>query len=107
LIDFQQLNLITNQSDPTAGLTKEQAAAFQDLRQELSNILGSEVQCPGDGNLDGVVDSRDLRYFNLFENKGSSWYDFSLPSTNGYDALTDENDRNYIVQNLGRTCQPR
>ena len=107
LIDFPRLNLITNQSDPTAGLTKEQAAAFQDLRQELFNILGSEVECPGDGNGDGVVDRRDLRYFNLFENKGSSWYDFNLPSTNGYDALTDQNDRNYIVQNLGRTCPPR
>jgi hypothetical protein len=107
LIDFPRLNLIKSQSDPTSGLTKEQAVAFQDLRQELSNILESEGQCPGDGNVDGVVDRHDLRNWKRFDDKGSSWYDFDLASTDGYDGLTDQNDRNYILQNLGRTCQPR
>jgi len=107
LIDFTQLDLITNPSAPTSGMTPEQAAAFLDLQRELTATLGSEAQCPGDGNGDGVVDQLDLANWDLFHKSGSSWYDFNLPSTNGYDALTNQADRNFIVQNLGRTCPPR
>src|SRR5207245_1522317 len=56
LIDFPRLNLITDPSNPTSGMTPEQAAAFLDLNRELSAILGSESECPGDGNADGIVD---------------------------------------------------
>ena len=107
LIDFTKLNFIKDQSDPTKGLTKEQTAAFLDLQRELFDVLGSESQCPGDGNNDGVVDQLDLNNWKLFHKSGSSWYDFNLASTNGYDALTNQADRDYILQNLGRTCGPR
>jgi len=106
-IDYVQLNLITDPSNPLNGLTKEQAAAFTDLRRELNDILGSESQCPGDGNVDGVVDNLDISNWNRFHKSGSSWYDFDLTSTNGYDGQTNQADLNYIMQNLGRTCPAR
>jgi hypothetical protein len=108
LIDFPKLNnLITSQSDPTSGLGPDEKAAFLALRQQLTTILSSEAQCPGDGNYDGVVDELDLANWDVFHKSGSSWYDFNLPSTNGYDGLTNEADREYIVQNLGTKCPPR
>jgi hypothetical protein len=88
-------------------MTKEQAAAFLDLKRELSDILGSEPECPGDGNLDGKVNELDIDYWQQFQNKGSSWYDFNLPITDGYDGLTNQFDLNFIKENLGRTCPPR
>jgi hypothetical protein len=107
LLDFTRLNLITDQNNPTSGLTPEQAVAFRDLNRELSEILNSEAACPGDGNVDGVVDWRDIANWARFRNKGSSWYDFDLPVTNGYDALTNDFDLKFILENLGRTCPPR
>jgi hypothetical protein len=61
LIDFPALNLITDPSNPTSGMTKKQATAFLDLKRELFDILDSESNCPGDGNLDGLVNRRDLK----------------------------------------------
>jgi arylsulfatase A-like enzyme len=107
LIDFPALNKITDPSDPTKGLTPDAAAEFNALSQELSDILNSEGQCPGDGNVDGVVNGLDVSNWARFHNKGSSWYDFDLPITNGYDAMTNKYDRDYILENLGRTCPPR
>jgi hypothetical protein len=107
LIDFPARNLITNQNDPTAGLTTLQAENYTALKMELDSILNSEAQCPGDGNIDGVVNERDTGWWTQFQDKGSSWYDFSLPSTNGYDGLTNQADLNYILDNFGRTCPPR
>jgi hypothetical protein len=107
LIDYAALDLITNQGDPTSGLTAEQAANFNDLRNQLNNILSSSPACPADGNSDGVVDQQDLDNWNLFHKSGSSWYDFNLPVTMGFDGLTNSYDQNYIFQNLGQTCAPR
>ncbi len=111
-IDYTQLNLIKDPSDPTKGLTPDEAAEFNALSEELSNILNSEGQCPGDGNVDGVVDGRDIANWALFHKSGSndessSWYDFNLPITDGYDGKTNQFDRQYILENLGRTCAPR
>jgi hypothetical protein len=107
LIDYPHLNLITNQANPTSGLTPEQADHFGKLSREMSDILNSEGQCPGDGNVDGVVNGLDVSNWARFHNKGSSWYDFDLPITNGYDGMTNKYDRDYILENLGRTCPPR
>ncbi len=107
LIDFMKLDLIKNPNDPTSGITKEQAANFIDLRRELMEILDSESKCPGDGNVDGVVNEQDVDSWDLFHKSGSSWYDFDLKATDHYDGKTNKYDLNYIIQNLGRTCEPR
>lgn len=107
LIDYPRLNLITDPNNPIQGMTEEEATAFLDLRRELFAILGSESQCPGDGNVDGVVDQLDVMNWKRFDNTGSSWYDFNLYVTNGYDGLTNQLDLDYISANLGRTCGPR
>ena len=87
-----------------------------DLKRELGDILNSEPQCPGDGNVDGVVDKLDLKNWTIFQRSrtidgssgpSSSWYDFNLPVTDGYDGVTNHYDRKYIQENLGRTCPAR
>ncbi|MBV8830831.1 MAG: sulfatase-like hydrolase/transferase [Acidobacteriaceae bacterium] len=101
LIDYDALDLITNQSNPTSGLTPEQAANFNDLLNRLNNILSSSPDCPADGNSDGIVNQVDLDNWNLFHKSGSSWYDFN------FDGKTDTTDQNTIFSNLGRTCAPK
>jgi hypothetical protein len=112
LIDFPKLNLITHPNDPTKGLTKQEAENYTALSMELNSILNSETQCPGDGNVDGMVDLKDIHNWTLFHKSGSSWYDF--PMTNGmfdpngvYDGVTDKGDLMVIQEHLGKTCPPR
>ncbi|MFL6352010.1 MAG: sulfatase-like hydrolase/transferase [Bryobacteraceae bacterium] len=108
LIDYPALNLITNQSNPTSGLTPLQAANFTALKNELDNVLDSSPECIGDGNADGVVNGKDISNWARFHKRGSSWYDFYPFSTTGlYDGLTDKRDLHVVLQNLGKTCPPR
>ena len=58
---------------------------------------------PGDGNLDGVVDQKDVaewEQFSRMNGGGSSWYDFDL------DGFTDTSDYQIIWSNLGKRCRP-
>jgi hypothetical protein len=105
LIDFPARNLIKNQSDPTSGLTAEQTANYNALNIELKSILNSEAQCPGDGNVDGIVNQQDIDNWTLFHKSGSSWYDF--PVNGIYDGLTNSQDLKIIQDHLGQTCPPR
>jgi hypothetical protein len=69
--------------------------AFQNLTSTLDKLLATNVPCTGDGNLDGVVDQKDIDQFNYWANvtgSNSSWYDFNL------DGLTNQNDVPYITQ---------
>ena len=106
-IDFVKTDLIKDHKP----LTKQEEAAFLTLKAELAKILNSEPACPGDGNSDGVVDSTDVDNWQMFDGKGSSWYDFLTfdPSTGmkAYDGQTDPGDLEVILQNFGRTCKPR
>lgn len=79
-------------------LDAEAQAAYEALVAELEAIEQGNVQCPGDGNLDRVVDQTDLDNWAEFAalNGGrSSWYDFN------HDGLTNEEDRAIIEANLG------
>ena len=70
----------------------------------VARLRDSHVQCPGDGNLDLVVDARDIEGWTRFsrENGGrSSWYDFN------FDGLTNEADLEIIHANMGRDCRAR
>lgn len=82
-------------------LTPDQQEHYNTLLAKLDSIITSEPACPGDGNLDRVINQQDLDDWAVFAelNDGrSSWYDFNL------DGLTDAADRQIIEDNLGLNC---
>ncbi len=88
-------------------LSPEAQAAYDELTIKLDSILASNPECPGDGNMDGVVNGEDLSNWSRIIrawNK-SSVYDFVVvafgPFRNG---ITDGNDAKVIQDNLGTTC---
>jgi hypothetical protein len=83
------------------GLTQEQLANFNSLLADLNKLLSSEASCPGDGNEDKIVDGLDLHFWEMFDGRGSSWYDFN------FDGQTDAADRAIIEANLGTRCRPK
>jgi hypothetical protein len=107
------LNLITDQTNPTKGLTRTQAEIFLELKEKLDRTLNSSPPCPGDGNVDGVVDQTDVQNWTHFFQigGGSSWYDFPVfdPALGMavYDGMTNQQDLQVIQSNFGRKCQPR
>ncbi|WP_442598119.1 sulfatase-like hydrolase/transferase [Parapusillimonas sp. JC17] len=83
-------------------MTPEQQQHYASLKSELQTLMNSHVRCPGDGNLDLVVDNRDIENWKRFStaNGGnSSWYDFN------HDGVTDESDLAIIQQNMGKECR--
>ena len=92
-----------------AGLTPDQVQIYSQLTASMTATLGSEPACPGDGNLDKVVNADDLAWWLFFRTHGvpqgngmpfntSSWYDFNLNGS------TDLADLQTIVQHLGAHC---
>ena len=88
-LDNKERNLYPDRLD------KDAQKAFDKLSKELDKLLDSQVACPGDGNLDGVVDQTDIDQFTYWANLTggySSWYDFNL------DGKTNHHDlRRYII----------
>lgn len=98
-IDYAIYDLLTQPA-----LTPEQEQNYTALKSDMARLRDSHVQCPGDGNLDLVVDARDIEGWTRFsrENGGrSSWYDFN------FDGLTNEADLEIIHANMGRDCRAR
>lgn len=91
-------NLLTSQPN----LTPIQKQNFNSLSAQLQKLLDSQPPpCPGDGNLDRMVNAEDLdnwQFFNTENGGHSSWYDFNL------DGLTNNADGAIIEQNLGTKC---
>jgi hypothetical protein len=82
-------------------LSPGQQQNFDALSAELQTVLNSEVPCPGDGNLDKLVNGKDLvdwQSFRSLSGGTSSWYDLN------FDGLTNDADRTIIRQNLGTNC---
>jgi hypothetical protein len=69
------------------------------LKEVLDEILSSHSPCLGDGNLDRVVDEKDLEGVHEFWGKPSV-YDFNN------DGITNEMDEETVLQNLGTHCGP-
>jgi hypothetical protein len=102
-------NNLCSASCPT-GLSPEQTQIYNKLFADMEAKLNSEPACPGDGNLDKVVNFRDVDLWTFFsiisrgdgntQAPSSSWYDLNL------DGLTDFNDLNIILQHLGTKCIP-
>lgn len=85
-------------------LTPDQVTNFNNLSSQMSQVLSSDIACPGDGNEDKIVNGQDKqfwRFFNELAMGGSSWYDFDL------DGQTDSNDLAIIQTHLGTKCPPR
>jgi len=85
---------------PVGSLTPEQLASYTTLEAEMSRTLALAPDCPGDGNIDSVVDQADLDGWAFYQQTSgrSTVYDFNL------DGLTDAADRTIIADNLGRQC---
>lgn len=104
-VDFAAENLLKSGAP---ALTKVQTKNYNALLKELQALERTIIACPGDGNLDKVVDQKDLKGWKKFSsttgattaNGGgqSSWFDFNL------DGLTDAADKQIIEDNLGKRC---
>lgn len=85
----------------TTGLTGEDLSNYNWLVSKLQSINNSVVDCPGDGNLDGVVNAQDVKDYNTWATRSggtSTWFDFN------FDGKTDSVDLATIRANLGKTC---
>lgn len=80
-------------------------AVYDDLTMKLEDILASSPDCPGDGNMDGVVNGEDLSNWSRIANAWgkSSVYDFVVGAFR--DGFTNTLDADVIQNNLGKTCQ--
>jgi hypothetical protein len=90
-------------------LSPAQQVVYNQLTASMNATMNSEPACPGDGNLDKVVDLADVTNWFYFatnpaqqpgtgELTTSSWYDFN------HDGKTNQVDLNTIVQNFGTNC---
>jgi hypothetical protein len=87
-------NADSNLLAPPHQLTGSERRALAHLSRELAQLLNSEPECTGDGNIDGVVNQADIDQFNYWANvtgQKSSWYDLNL------DGLTNQSDVPYIT----------
>lgn len=80
-------------------------AIRKDLRGKLDSMLASNPACPGDGNIDRVVNAQDLNNWRkIAQDWGlSSVYDFLTPKYR--DGKTDNKDEAVILANLNKTCE--
>lgn len=98
LLDTPDRNLLLSPTPQTQ-------AIYDDLRAKLERMLASNPDCPGDGNMDGVVDAKDLAEWRRIAHEWglSSVYDFA--SNGVFDGLTNNADEAVIQNNLGKTCE--
>ena len=73
----------------------------QALEAYVEQLFATEPACPGDGNGDGVVNIKDLVDYRTTVRRwtGSSTFDFN------YDAVTNNADRDIILQNIRTSCR--
>jgi len=90
-LDNVDVNLLLQPLSPTL------QTVYDGLLVQLNSILASQPSCPGDGNMDGVVDAQDnANWLSIVANWfTSSVYDFN------FDGLTDSVDSQTITNNQG------
>jgi hypothetical protein len=95
LLDRVGLNLLA----AGTALSSTDQANLDILKADLKAIVDSEVACPGDGNLDKIVNTADLEGYEKYKGLGSSVFDLN------FDGKTDELDLEIIRSNLGKDCR--
>lgn len=108
MIDKADLALCNDSTTCPNGLTPEQVKIYNQLANSMTQTLGSEPPCKGDGNLDKQVNLEDVANWFYFANNGvkepdgtintSSWYDFNKNGS------TDSDDLKTIVTHFGTNC---
>lgn len=98
LLDTPDRNLLPSQD-------AEIQTIYADLKGKLESMLASDPYCPGDGNMDGVVNGEDLENWGRIAHAWglSSVYDFVVDGFR--DGLTNNADADVIQNNLGKTCE--
>ncbi|MEO8603100.1 MAG: hypothetical protein ABI629_11045 [bacterium] len=76
------------------------AVAAGEARRRPDAILASAPDCPGDGNIDSVVNQQDVDDWRFYSQSYglSTVYDLNL------DGITDAGDEAIIEQNVGVVC---
>jgi hypothetical protein len=110
-IDKEGTALCGESDNCPTGLTTAQAATYTQLYNLIDSTLMSEPPCPGDGNLDKVVNLEDVTNWFYFSTNGvpvqggppntSSLYDFN------HDGNTDIADLKTIINNFGTHCKTK
>jgi arylsulfatase A-like enzyme len=112
-IDKEGTALCGESEDCPTGLTDAQKTTYNQLSSTMNTTLASEPACPGDGNLDKVVNLADVTNWFFFSTNGvpsttpdtppntSSWYDFN------HDGSTDTKDLKTIIDNFGTHCKTK
>ncbi len=80
-------------------LTPEQQATYVELKGVLTGVLKSHSVCTGDGNLDRVVDEKDM------EGVQRHWGEPSVFDFNN-DGTTDQDDEDIVTAKFGNKCDP-
>jgi arylsulfatase A-like enzyme len=103
-LDQANANIIKDcGADPTSCLPKKYRKTYDELYGELERVQASaepQTTCAakGDGNMDLVVDGRDIAGWESFAGKGPSRYDINV------DGVTNGADRTIIEKNRGLDC---
>ena len=107
LLDTEASNFLS-QGRTIQDLTKEERKTYKKLENDLNKWKKTvPANCPGDGNLDRVVDEKDIHGYYQFANESnggtgagdSSWFDFNL------DGITNQVDLQIINSHLGQRCK--
>ena len=98
LLDTASRNLLAN---GVQSLNKVERRQYNKLSHEMTALLSTYKPCPGDGNLDAVVNQKDVdgwKTYSVLNGGQSSWFDFN------FDGITDNKDLDIIYQNWQRRC---
>jgi len=87
---------------PLGSLTPVQQTNYDTLLAALNAQLAAVPGCPGDGNIDAVVDPQDIAQCKTFE-AAQGWGKSSVYDLN-VDGVTDGNDEAIIASGMGMAC---